>query len=240
MSRGKIILQDVINPVERMKVYWINDDNVPKRIWTIDHIDKYGISLAWVHDQYVQLPELKQLAVEYLEEIAINRHTLQKTYKDSILPLHPDDYERAVRLIGQEVEFDIIPSSYSTVKENSSKVVHHDTSKAKLSLSTPVNNSDWEGKFDQWWSAGATGEPVNLYSTKQWIKKNILPTPEERKKILAEMMENDQKFGLYDTSEETWDDIKKAYKKQRNRGMLTDEELSLFEFLEDYLPPKRK
>jgi hypothetical protein len=103
---GKLILTSISTPIEGMKVVYETRNG-----WTvIDTIKKIDKSETWLSggnewvDLVFDVSELRQIAVEY-----DNMYVPSTNIKDrlQILPLHPDDYERAVGLIGQECNFDV-------------------------------------------------------------------------------------------------------------------------------------
>jgi hypothetical protein len=91
--KGKIILTDITTPVEGMVVVWDRaDEDHPYEVAYIHEIKKDGIYLSGMYDYHhpFELQSLKQISVDYVSKI---------------LPLHPDDYEVAIALIGHELEF---------------------------------------------------------------------------------------------------------------------------------------
>jgi hypothetical protein len=176
---GKIILQHITNPVEGMKVVYGNEIN-PYRIGTYNGIvnvphEKYP-NHPWNGLHQVidgesghpslapwELSELKQLAVEYEEEGPIHEWVDKVT-----LPLHPEDYERAVGLIGQEVEF----------KTHEDADIFPDAKRwAKLSLSTPVEET-WDNIKKEYFEATKDRkEGGTFYESEafRWLKQHYLP-----------------------------------------------------------------
>ena len=109
--KGKLILTDIQSPAEGMHVVWVKDDNNPKRVWKVNELPGLGmVGLEWIH-QYIALSELKQIVVEYgtgKEYLAgeVGGNEIWDEYKET-LPLHPDDWEWAIKHIGEEVEFEV-------------------------------------------------------------------------------------------------------------------------------------
>jgi hypothetical protein len=140
MNKGKIILQDISVPAKGMTVVWCEDiiENKPE-VWVIKKID--GLAILYRDGKFRQavLTELKQIMVKYRDFTNKQHNSSDKFWHT--LPFHPDDNEKAIRLVGQEVEFEIVDGytepqkSYTGIPAKKSTVKWH-IKQAKLSLPT--------------------------------------------------------------------------------------------------------
>lgn len=108
--KGKLILTDISTPVEGMKVVCGNKiDTIIQYPFKSEYNndDNQGYNVLLQNEGTQVLSNLKQIAIEYAS--GNNKETfgfqVVDTREKHTLSLHPDDYERAVGLIGQEVEF---------------------------------------------------------------------------------------------------------------------------------------
>lgn len=132
--KGKLILVPVKEPKEGMKVVFENDIN-PRFIDILHHIDfdgkiylRHCIFSTFTNDQ------LKQIAIEY--DDWDNNFGKTVEFKATIL-LSLDNYEKALPLIGQEVEFNQIPLA---IREDQRVY------QAKLITSSPIVYTEEEAK----------------------------------------------------------------------------------------------
>ena len=217
--KGKIILIPVSNPVGGMQVVAVEDsEGTFYNVGVIQGIHKYNrkmwdVLIGKTRSLPYSKSELKQIVVEH-KEIAVLGGGKDKL--DIIhFPLHPDDWEVAIALIGHEIEFDrrVTPKVHGEV--------------AKLSLPTPVHICQNCGK--------TAVEPED----KLWVCKacnSVFTDPTFRKNLLIQIMEEDKKDGLY--KEETWPQIfAKCTRESKVGGTFG----ALTQYLvKNYHPPKRK
>ena len=106
--KGKIVLLLLKEPKEGMKVVYDSTKVVelmairPQKEEFSDIVDEEGKMFYCPHIK------LQQIAVEYEDVITYGGYN-QRVKAKTTLPLHPDDYEKALPLIGKEVEFKIYP-----------------------------------------------------------------------------------------------------------------------------------
>lgn len=174
--KGKLILTRVKEPEERMKVVYRNKVLVIEstylfkggRVCTLKQIG------AAIYTPLVSLYELQQIAVEYeIVKGSTNPDSMSPNPKYAILPLHSDNYETALPLIGKEVEFDIDSidkwSGIGTVRR---------VDYACIILSTPIMYTEEQVKekinlFHSWFWKAIKSVEFN------WSTKNGAPSPED-------------------------------------------------------------
>jgi len=113
--KGTIKLVPIENPKEGMKVIW--GDGQLNHL-TIDEILKIGVehngfknlvSLKRMFLLPFSISELQQLVVEYDNSpppAQFYASGIKPSKGVSILPLHPNDWEKGITLIGKEIEFE--------------------------------------------------------------------------------------------------------------------------------------
>jgi hypothetical protein len=148
--KGKLALADIQQPKEGMQVVWDRvDEENPYEVCTIKKIfgEKIELEGEYKFFHLAELHVLKQIVLEYEEPFVPNpdavfgeriRETKAALFPKKVtLPLHPDDWEWAIEHIGEEVEFQIDPTTpmgmkygqeqYSTILQqtygNSAKLV---------------------------------------------------------------------------------------------------------------------
>lgn len=113
--KGKIILKPIEKPVEGMQVVWTKDNSiVVLKCPGSQNDNPFGNKVhSWfITDNCGQaweifnsagnikiIPELKQIVIEY-QQLSGNFNSVGQ------LPLHPEDWDAALPLIGKEVEFE--------------------------------------------------------------------------------------------------------------------------------------
>jgi len=160
--KGKLILIPLKEPKEGMKV--VTKNMIGYSIGTIQEIlDPIGsINVGMSKGMYnYSLSELQQIAVEYTEESYDSNDTFPRRTLKYILPLHPDDYEKALPLIGKEVEFfnpmgsehaelvefDDIPTPVMYTEEEVYQICLSGAAVTKMMC---AKNEMWS--FDDWWN----------------------------------------------------------------------------------------
>lgn len=105
--KGIIKLAPIDNPVEGMKVIngkWVNEiaELNEKKDWC-------SIRAGGTITQNKPIIELQQLVVEYIHTDEYGQGAdWREVLTTKTLPLHPDDWQKGLELIGKEVEFEII------------------------------------------------------------------------------------------------------------------------------------
>jgi len=162
MNKGKLVLVPIHSPKKGLKVVATDnsegtyeDIGIIERVITVDHI-MTSVKLLNGRILTYALSELKQ--------IAVSGHLGKK----GTFPLHPDDYEKALPLIGQDVEFDLDNYDNSKVTGTYYNIGDWITI-AKLITSAPVLYTEEEveelcelamnylvegrvkARFEKWW-----------------------------------------------------------------------------------------
>lgn len=163
--KGKIILQNISSPVEGgMKVVYENEIYTVKSTLFLEYL---RVFLNSHHNFHFEVKDLKQIAVEHEEPpLETDGGFVAVGNLRTIIPLHPDDYERAVGLIGQEVEFISEPTDWKEWYENATGGYI-----AKLSL--PTQEETWDDIMEEYITFRQNSKSTISYD--DWLKQHYLP-----------------------------------------------------------------